>query len=520
MISRRETLLGLLGVTALAGLRLCWAPGLLGYAGAEVYGHAWVQGWHALALPRWPMGTDLALDASRWPVIDPLPTLLGAALGRLFGVVAGYDAWILLSVALAFLGGAWLARREGGDPLVGGLALALAPSLAGSLASGLTEDGAVGLAALGLGLVGDRDPRRGALGGLCLGLLAASGLVLAWTCALVATGFGIAALIRDRSTWRSLTLGAGVALTVAAPVALLQGARLLGAGHHAGTPPELPEPLWRLNPWRGVDLLSFLVPGRQDPGGALVRMHPGYLGLVALGLAAFAGRSRWWFVLIGALLVAPGTRLSAGGQPLGLGNPFAAALHLVPGGTLLNHHGRLLLVGAVALSVLAARGASRLAARLGRRRAMILALLLVDLVALNPVGWPLPTADARTPDIALELQDLSPGPVLVVPSFGPGVHPQRALFALLPSQRGLLVSPNRPGLPPELARTPAGSWLGSLAFPEQRAAPSDLSLPGVSVLLVLEPHVAAVEAVFGPPDRSGRDGAAWDLGRPTRDAGG
>ena len=151
---------------------------------------------------------------------------------------------------------------------------------------------------------------------------------------------------------------------------------------------------------------------------------------------------------------------------------------------------------------------------------MILALLLVDLVALNPVGWPLPTADARTPDIALELQDLSPGPVLVVPSFGPGVHPQRALFALLPSQRGLLVSPNRPGLPPELARTPAGSWLGSLAFPEQRAAPSDLSLPGVSVLLVLEPHVAAVEAVFGPPDRSGRDGAAWDLGRPTRDAGG
>lgn len=509
MTSRRETLLGVLGVTALAGLRLLWAPGLLGYAGAEVYGHAWVQGWHAAALPRWPLGTDLALDASRWPVIDPLPTLIGAGLGRLFGGVAGYDAWILLSVALAFLGGAWLARREGGDPLVGGLALALAPSLAGTLASGLTEDGAVGLAAMGLGLVGDRDPRRGALGGLCLGLLAASGLVLAWVTALVAVAFGIAALVRDRATWRSLGLGALVALAIAAPVALLQGARLLGAGHHAGTPPELPEPLWRLNPWRGVDLLSFLVPGRQDPGEALVRMHPGYLGLAALGLAAFAGRSRWWIVLIAAVLVAPGARLSAGGQPLGLSNPFAAALHLVPGGSLLNHHGRILLIGAVALAVLAARGAARLA----RGRPVIVALLLADLVLSSPVGWPLPTADARSPDIVSELQDLSPGPVLVVPAAGPGVHPQRALYALLPSHRSLLLSPNRPGLPPELACTPTGSWLGSLALPEPRAAPASPSLPGVSVLLVLEPYVSAVEAVFGPPDRAGRDGAAWDLGR-------
>ena len=70
MPSRRVLLLALL-VAALAGLRLVGTPGLLGYGGAEVYGHAWVQGWHAAALPAWPAGTDLAEGTAIWPVSDP-----------------------------------------------------------------------------------------------------------------------------------------------------------------------------------------------------------------------------------------------------------------------------------------------------------------------------------------------------------------------------------------------------------------------------------------------------------------
>lgn len=508
---RRRILLGALAVTALAGARLLVEPGLLGYAGGEVYGHAWVQGWHADALPRWPAGTSLALGADPWPVIDPLPTLLAAVVGRLAGVVVGYNAWILLSVGLAFAGGALLARREGGDPLVGGLALALAPSLAGSLSSGLTEDGAVGLAAIGLALTGDRDPRRGALGGLCLGLLAASGPVLAWCAALAAVGFGLGAVARERARWRSVAAGGLVAALVALPAALLQGARLGGSGHRWGTPPELVEPLWRLNPWRGVDLASLLAPGPQDPDGALIRMHPGYLGLVALGLAAFAGRSRWWAVLLGAALVAPGARLSAFGQPLGLDNPFAALIQLVPGGSLLNHHGRVLLIGAVALAALAARGAARLGPRLGAARWALPGLLALDLLLLSPRPLPLPVAEAEAPDIVYDLKSLSPGPLLVVPVAGPGVHPQRALLDQRVHGRPLLRSPNRPGLPGSLERSASARWLASLAFPEPLAPPATLELPGVAVLLVEAPHVAAVEAVAGPPDLRGEDGAAWDL---------
>ena len=532
MPSRRALLLALL-VAALAGLRLIGTPGLLGYGGAEVYGHAWVQGWHAAALPSWPAGTDLAEGTAIWPVIDPLPTAIAALLGRIINPVFGYNAWILLSVALAFLGGAALARREGGDPVVGGLALALAPSLMGSLASGLTEDGAVGLGAVGLGLVGATDRRQAALGGLCLGLLAASGLVLAWAVGLVAVGFGLGGVWRARSPlirrlrrpllpeeqgaqeldalW-GLVIGAGVAVAVAIPVALLQGDRLLGQGHHLGSPRELVEPLWRLNPWRGVDLLSLVTPGPQDPDGAFVRIHPGYLGLVALGLAAFAGRSRWWWVLLASVLVAPGLRLSAGGHPLGMSNPFAAALAALPFGGLLNHHGRLLLVGAVALAALASKGAARLGAQRPRLRWVLPCLLTLDYVAISPLPLPLPVADATPPDVATQLQDLSPGPLLVIPAAGPGVHPQRALFDQRAHGRKLLISPNQPGLPPQLARTPTGAWLSQLPFPNPPAPPARLDLPGVAVLLVAAPYVAPVEAALGPPDVRGEDGAAWDLG--------
>lgn len=511
---RRALLVALL-LAAFAGLRLLWAPGLLGYAGGEVYGHAWVQGWHAEALPGWPRGTDLALGAEIWPVIDPLPTLLAAVVGRLAGAVPGYDSWILLSVALAFLGGFALARTEGGDPWVGGLVLALAPSLAGSLSSGLTEDGAVGLAALALSRVGDPGLRRAAITGLLLAGVAACGLVLAWQVALVAVGFGVAALVRDRGTWRATALAGLVAGLCTLPVAWPFRDRLGGAGHRSGLAPEGLEPLWRLNPWRGVDLLSLLAPGPMDPAGALVRIHPGYLGLFALGLACWAGRSRWWFVLGAAVLVAPGARLSFAGSPLGLDNPFAALVHTLPGGALLNHHGRVLLMAAIALSVLAARGAARLVERRGAGvHRWIVAAILVDLLVLSPWSLPLPTTDAAPPDIATALNDLAPGPVLVVPLSGPGVHPQRALFDQRAHGRPLLLSPNRPGLTGRLAKHPTARWLASLAQAQPLAPPETFEAPpGVAVLLVLEPYVSAVAAVAGPPTRVGKDGAAWELGR-------
>ncbi|RME28358.1 MAG: hypothetical protein D6798_02560 [Deltaproteobacteria bacterium] len=490
--------------------------GMLGYAGAEMWGHAWVQWWHGEALPAWPRGTSLAVGAERWPVIDPLWTLLLAALGRVVGVVTAWNIGQLAAVVVAFLGGSALARREGGEPLIGGLALALAPAFMGSLASGLTEDAMVGLAAAGLGLVGRPGWRTGVLAGLALGLLAGCGLLLAWQVAVVAVAFSLVAVTRDRRTLPSTLVAGGIALVLALPVALSQGSRLAGEGHRLGVAATRVEPLWRLNPWRGVDLASLLVPGPQDPGEALVRIHPGYLGWSLLGLAMIGGRSRWWWVLLGAVLVAPGDALSFAGRPLELGNPAARLLDLLPGGSLVNHHGRLLLVGAIALSVLAARGAARLRARWGPRAVLgVTVLVAIDLVLLAPGGAPLPVADPTPPDVLTRLEGLPTGPMIVLPAGGPGVHFQRPLFDQRVHRRPLLINPTRPGLPAPLDRTPTGRWLAGLGA-GAAPPPGELDFGPAALLFVAPPLVEPAADVLGPPTRRGRDGAVWDLAAARR----
>mgnify|MGYP007024794968 CR=1 FL=1 len=495
-------------ITAIVGARLLWEPGLLGSPAGEIWGHAWVQWWHALALPSWPEGPGAWLVSPRpWPVVDPLPTALAAGLGRLLGPTAGYNLWVLLAVFIAFVGGARLARRLGGDPWVGGVALALAPSLLGAAASGLTEDLAVGLAALTFADLGHRDPWRGARAGVWLALLCTCGLVLGWATGLIALGLGLAFVRQDRLRLKGLVPAGLLAVAAAAALGSLHGGRLGGHGHRLGTAMERTEPLWRLNPTRGVDVLSYVVPGRVDPGDALVRMHPGYLGLSLLGLACFAGRSRWWWVLGAVLLVAPGHHLAAAGSPLGVQNPFAAGLGLLPFGELVNHHGRLLLLGAVALSALAAVGATR---RLGARAPWMAIVVGLDLALLGPVPTPLPTAPPSGQALLSSLGELPDGPLLQLPAGGPGVHPQLPLFQQRFHQRPLVKDPNVPGLPLNLRDSPLGPWLGSIGHPGGPPPPETVLWPDeVAVIVVWEPWVSTVVAGLGPPAVQGPEGAAW-----------
>ena len=92
---------------------------LLGDERAEIFGHAWVQWWHAEALPQWPAGTDLAAGSLDWPVVDPLTTGIAALLSCLIGATASWNGVILLWGALCVWGGATLASRAGGSPLRG-----------------------------------------------------------------------------------------------------------------------------------------------------------------------------------------------------------------------------------------------------------------------------------------------------------------------------------------------------------------------------------------------------------------
>lgn len=542
----------LVAVTALAALPLLTTGGepLLAWRGAEVWGHTWTWWWHGLALPGWPAGTDLATGTSSWPVIDLLPALAGATVSRVAGAVLAWNLMALLAIAGAFAGGWWLARRVGGSGPVGGLALAMAPIFTGSLLSGLSEDMAIGLLAVAVGLVvvpqrpadqttGAQDvaspesrargsglraplPWRWAIAtGLCLGLLAWCGPYLAWLGALTALVAGLAHLIREPRSWlRWLVAGLGAGI-LALPPLLAQGARATsGAGHRAGAHLGGTEPLWIFNPWGQADLASFLTPGITAlPADAVIRLHPGYLGLGVLLLALAAGRSRWWWLLLAGLLLAPGEQLHWLGRATAIPNPFGHAIDWLPGGELLNHHARLLMLGQVGLAALAALGAARLAHR-WRRGALVAtaaaALVVLDYGLAAPVGWPLPAAQAQAPDFLAELGALAPGPLLWLPAGGPGLSPQRPLLDQRVHGRPLALDPNRPGAPPWLPRTPLGRWLTAVtAAPPQPtlgpAALDPLLERGVAVLAVAAPHDRSVAALLGPADIQGDDGAAWDL---------
>lgn len=500
-------LLGLLGGPA----RLVGSPG------AELWGHLWVQGWHAAALPAWPHRTEgLLLHPGPWPVIDPLPTLIAAALGRLGGAlgldgaVVGYNGLALIGVWVAFLGGWRLAARLGGDPRVGGLAVAWSPAFLGGLCSGLTEDLGIGLLGLGLAALGRPGWRSSLAAGLCLGLLPACGLLMAWAGAALVLVVALGALGAPAAR-RSLLGSALLAVILVIPTALPHLDRLGGLGHRSGAPPQGFEPLWPLNPWGAADLASLLRPGPVDWGGALIRLHPGYLGLSLVALAACAGGPllrRWGpaaLLLVGAAL-GPGLRWM--GHPTGLPNPVAGLLGLLPFAGLLNHHARLLSVAALALAALASVGAARLCRAQPRVAWGLIALLAVDLGLASPLPLPLPTAAAPPTAITAALDALPPGPVLWLPASGPGVHPQRPLAEQARHRRILALDPNRPGLPPGLFPPDQAAALAGLAL-GQAPLPLVPWPEPLALIVVQEPWVAVAAAAWGPPSLQAADGAAW-----------
>lgn len=495
-------------VVALTGAGLLGAPpgAWLGAPGAEVWGHVALLGAHAAALPGWPAApTALVVDAAPWPVMDPLPTAAAAVLARVIGVGPAWNLLHLAAAALAAVGGARLARAHGGDAAVGAAVLGAWPALQGAMASGLSEDLWVGLVACALAAV---QERRWARGGLLLGLAAWTGLVVAWMGALAAVVLGLArAARRPRDLLR--LAGAGLlAGLIALPAALAHADRL--SGQPGGAPPEGPEALWRLNPWRGADLASFVVPGPQSPGDALLRLHPAYLGAAVLVLAA-RGRARAAAAVLAlALALAPGLRPMLAGAPLGIDGPAAALRGVLPGLDAMHHHGRFVLLAGLALTVLAARGARAWSRRRPRLAAALPWLLLADLRLGSPLGPLVPTTDARPPTIAAAAAALPPGALLHLPLAGPGVHFQRPLAFSAVHGRPLYLDPHQPGLPAALRPSRRAQALARLAGPGPLPPDGGDDLPpALRVVLVEEPWVDRAAARLGPPTRRDPSGALW-----------
>ncbi|MSP54258.1 MAG: hypothetical protein EXR69_01425 [Myxococcales bacterium] len=499
---------------------------LVGSPRAETYGHAWVQAWTAEQWPAWPTGTSLAAGTADRHVIDPLPTWIAGGLARAFGLT---DAWNLLVVGwivLAALGGAALGRAAGLSPSFVAVGVVLSPIWRGSLWSGLTEDGAIGLVLLALALLwaGTAELARGPMdgsaarararvlgAGILLGLSAWCGLYLAWFGAAAALGVGAwrAAAAQRNLTLPPVVLAAALAVGIALPAVLPFQSRLSGEGHRFGAPPVQQEPLWRVNPWRASDVASFVAPGQDSAGGihfgeeplgtAFVREHPTWIGYPTLALA-LVGSGPLTLPALGLAAWSVGVHPSVAGHPLvgddgvtPTANLVARALDQLPLAGSFNHHARLWLLGQVACVVLAAAGIDRMRRRLWRGGILIVPLALAAVYAdaawLAPGPLALPGTSPDTPSIYGRLAELPSGPISVIGANGPGVHPQKLYFDQRAHGRALLANPDRPA-PPDLRALPLGSVLVALGAPTSEA-------------------VTRATAALGEPTITDGSGAIW-----------
>tara|TARA_B110000037_G_C17089006_1_gene493208 strand:- start:476 stop:1516 length:1041 start_codon:yes stop_codon:yes gene_type:complete len=326
-------------------------------------------------------------------------------------------------------------------------------------------------------------------------------------------------LFQIKPNWRRLVLSGFVAILIALPAVLQHGDRVSGEGHRGGVHHRVEyEPLWQINPWGQADIASFVAPSFDDPPSeAFVRIHPAYFGWVALMLAFVSGKRRWWWIFGGAFLFALGGSPTFAGRSIGIDNPFFWLANKLPYASLLNHHARLMLVGQLALSVLASIGAVRLCQGRSIKQSAIAIIIAIEIMVCSPAPLPLPVTNNQVDEIFYEAAGGSGG-VLTIPMAGPGVHPQRSLYESRAHGRQVMQNPNRPGPTEAMLADPFALWLSSLGFPQHPEPPDDLGfealrLAGVETLIVRENLVSEVESVIGPPDIRSNGGALWHLSR-------
>ncbi len=476
-------------LTIFCGFNALFSSGeLIGSSHGEVYGHAWTHWWRGEIFPSWSSGTDMALGVSNMPAIDPLPSLLSILVGKLFGVVFGYNFLIFCAVFLAAYGGWVLAESVDGDPYLGAIALALAPAFLGSIRSGLTEDAALGLLALAISCI---FRSKIILAGFFIGLLAWCGLLLAWLGGLCCFIIGLFRIKELKIDPRSLFLSVLLIFLLAFSAASFHADRLLSTQdlQHAG----VFESNWILNPSRQIDFMSLFVPSFHEIQAPPGRTHPGYLGFSLLFLALFSKQRLVWFVLFIFVGLALGPEVRVFGHPFMAFNPVHWLLDFFPGADRVNHHGRALLSAAVVLSLLAAGGARVF----HRWRFQLRTLVLLELCLLSPISPVLPITPVSDSVVLNELADLPPGNVLVLPPGGPGISPQQSLWHQHIHEKKLLLDPNRSGMPNFLLSSNLMTWLNGLGFHQNDFEGELLLNPNVNYLLVHKQYAHRLTKLFG-----------------------
>ena len=473
---------------------------LLGFSNAEVYGHVWSQSWRLNDLPESLMGTDLTVGTESFPLIDPIPTILTSIWSTFLGLNGAYNLLFIASILACAWSGSQLAELEQGHILTGSLVLSTSPIIWGLFNSGLTEDWGV---VLTIGSMIALYKSRVVISGLLLGATAYWGLVLGWMSAI----FLSLVCIVIRKDVRSLVKILGVALVSVVPLMILHSERLMLEGHRTGgTLPAQIDPLWMLNPWHQTDLASLLWMGSTHFSDGIIRLHPAYLGWVALVLAIRSQAWRWWLLFTVFLGFALGPNIYWTGESTGVVNPFSAVLSWLPGGGLLNHQGRWMLMALLCWVVLVSKGVQK------KWGTYLLPCLVVEFLWLSPLGFPFmgtPKIKDSTTLMSLQQFELpNETRVLRIPVRGPGVVFQKALYEQTVHQHPLWLNPNRPNPSEWLQIQSRSVWIERIAI--DQTMPLDACVPSsVGALLVSEPYISLVSKYFSSPEYQDRQYAVW-----------
>jgi len=419
----------LLPLLLLWPLPLVFSTELLSHRSQEAPAHIWGL-WAA-----WHEGSPLVIDTSlvTWPeqvsfvLIDPiniLPYMIGHVIA---GPAAGYNLLLYFSHVLLGAAGVLLARRVGGDPVIGALAGQLCPSFIASPATGMTEEFGVGWVALFcVALLSFLESRRAVTGILATVLLAVcwyAGPYNGVWAGLIGLFIAVGSLRDWRRLGRAAVVGiTGAVLTLPLANAVLRERHQDLPGHaQPGQLPDLTIPV--VDSYRGglpfgADILDVLVPVQLTGSQAAVS-HTAYVGLLSVVLAAI-GLRRWragWPWMVGALAFAVlsigpylylhGELQTYDSRPLMA--PGAALLLLLSPLGQITRWNR---AGAVAHLLLVPLIARAVPSRWGARIA-VGGILLIDALVLAPLSWPLSSYPTPSPAVFEKMDQ--PGALLELP---------------------------------------------------------------------------------------------------------
>lgn len=496
-----QCILLLVSVICIGCLYMNWE--LLGFSNAEVFGHVWSQSWRFKDFPDGLFGTEQTIGTKTFPLIDPLPTLIVNVVGLFVSLSSAYNILFVLSLVLS---AAAMRRMPVGTledqsadvSLI--LLLFVSPIFWGILNSGLTEDWGVCLPILAIvSLHRKHMVQAGAL----VAAAAYWGLVLGWMSAILVSAYAVMH-VRSRRELLKMWLMMGICVL---PLVGLHWDRLWLEGHRSSAPPSHFDPMWVLNPWHHIDLASLWWVGPVDFSDQIIRLHSASLG-VAATVSSFGCRSwKWWGLFLMCVGFALGPEVYWMGHSTGVQNPVYWMLSVIPGSSLLNHHGRWMLMAMICWIVIVVQGMQKF--KIIHWMTPVIAL---EWIFMTPLGIPLMgSQQIKTSNVLSSMTEIeipSKTRLLRIPVRGPGVVFQQALYEQTVHGLPLWMNPNRPNPSEWFNLTEQSQWIETIAFTKTLSKESCVPL-SVGAVLVAEPYTVLFVETWGAPVTQDDRYALW-----------